>query len=588
MSILSAVSTSSGFVEGTAYMYAASTLTFEYRNISDAEIESECERVEKAYQSAITELIALKQATQKQIGVESAHIFRAQQTILEDESIKEEVIAYVRGDKVNAETALTTIFDTYKNMFAQLEEQSYNKERALDLDDVYKRVCRILLGISEQSLAKLPPNSIIVAEQLFPSDTAKMDRQNVRGFVTEKGGVNSHVAILAKSMGIPAVSSVTEATKIVVEGDLLLIQSLQPGKTLLYLNPNPAELENFRQEEQSYRDYQQLISQHQDAAPITNDAHKIIISANIGNDTDDVVTVQKHHGTSVGLYRSEFLFMQHNRLPDEETQYQSYKKVVETFKPGMVVIRTLDVGGDKAIPSLPLQPEENPFLGYRGIRIGLDKPAILQPQLRAILRASAHGNVKILFPMISSIWEITMLKQMIGDIKMELNDANIPFDNGVEIGIMIEVPSMILLIEDVATEVDFVSIGTNDLTQYLLAADRLNEKVSKHYMPYHPSVFRSIAKVVEALHGAGKWVGVCGELAGMKYAIPALIGLGVDELSMSAGLLTEALFVIHATNYELSQNLATKVLNCSTAEKIELLLIKAHHSMMQIQRERKK
>lgn len=579
MSTIRAISTSEGLSRGTALVYKSVSLQFEYKSITTEEIEREVTRLKEAYQKATDELVELIQNTQKNIDTDSAYIFRAQQTIVEDESIKEEVVSYINTDLVSAEVALTSIFDTYKDLFNQMED-GYNKERVLDLEDVYKRLARILIGASNQSLGNLEPNTIIVASELFPSDTANLDVKNVVGFVTEKGGLTSHVSILAKNMGIPSVCGVEHADDIIKDGNEVLLQSLQSGKSMIYINPSQSEMDNFNKEYKIYHDYQELIRNRQGLEPKTSDGHEIILSANIGN-LQDIDTVKAHNIKGVGLFRTEFLFMKQETLPDEDMQFDMYKRVAEAFDPHMVIIRTLDIGGDKSISCLNLPTEDNPFLGFRGIRIGLERSEILMPQLRALVRASAHGNVKILVPMIDSIWEIQQIKSMLDAIKQEFRDTNIPFDEHIEMGIMIEIPSVLLLMDDIAKEVDFVSIGTNDLTQYLLAADRLNEMVSSYYKPFHPSVFRAIDMVVKAMHKEKKWVGVCGELGGMKQAIPVLIGLGVDELSMTSALSPEALVTINAIDYKLSQQLAQEVLKIPKAENVELLLIKAYNKILE-------
>lgn len=319
-------------------------------------------------------------------------------------------------------------------------------------------------------------------------------------------------------------------------------------------------------------EYKRYIASKTNKKPITRDGYEIIVSANVGS-SDDIALVKKHGGQSVGLFRTEFLFMKHQNLPSEEVQFQEYKSVAESFNPGMVIIRTLDIGGDKVVSSFELPQEDNPFLGFRGIRIGLEYRDMLQDQLRAIIRASAFGNIKILIPMISSMGEVNILRSMIVDIKNTLRLDCISFDEDIEWGIMVEVPSVLFLIEEIAQEVDFVSIGTNDLTQYLLATDRLNEKVSAYYKPFHPGVFRAIKTVVDAMHKENKWVGVCGELAGMKLALPALIGLGVDELSMAPNLMQEIMFIMNIIDRVKAQTIADRVIGSASTSHIKRLLI---------------
>lgn len=476
-----------------------------------------------------------------------------------------------------AEVGLTTIFNTYYDMFLNLDD-GVNKERATDLNDVSKRILRNLLGFPEMSMKYLPPDTIIVAEELEPSDTAVMDIKNVKGFVTEKGGVTSHVAIIARSYGIPAVCGIDNLLEIVNNGDTILLEGVQKGKARIFLNPSETEYSLFNEAQENYEKYRLLLATSKDQEAITADGHKITLSANI-NDDEDLEQAVSFGATSVGLFRTEFLFMKQTSLPSEETQYQAYKKVAEKFSPGMVIFRTLDVGGDKQISCLEIPAEDNPFLGYRGIRIGLDDHKVLMPQLKAILRASAHGNVKIMFPMIDSLRQIILLKGIIKDIMHDFDKAGIAYDKKIDIGIMIEIPSMLLLLEEIAQEVDFVSIGTNDLTQYLLAVDRTNAKVGEYYRPFHPVIFRAIDKVCEAMHKKNKWVGICGELAGMKEAIPVLIGIGVDELSMTSRLLPEATFMTRAIDMTKAQSLVQKVLQCSLEQDVDINLVKAYHKI---------
>lgn len=576
MSIIRASILSEGVVSGTAYVYTTPSLTFEYKKIAKNNVDNETTRIRKAVDASIAELIVLKETTQKSMGDDFAHIFRTHQTMIEDENILEEIFHYIRQNLVSAEVAVTTIFDTYKDMFSRLED-GVNKERVADFNDVCNRILRNLLHIPEASLQSLPHKSIVIAEELFPSDTTHMDTQNIVGFITEKGGSTSHVAIIARSLGIPAVFGIEQATSVIKHGSEVFLEAMQKGKTRVYTFPTDTEKTIFEEAYTTFRRYKSLLEYSKGKESITDDGHKVILSANINDDNIDEAVVHEAHST--GLFRTEFLFMKHKTLPDEEAQYLAYKKVAEYFNPGMVVIRTLDIGGDKHIPSLALPAEDNPFLGYRAIRIGLENRSILIPQIRAIMRASAHGNVKILFPMIDSIREIRELKSIIQEVKKSLLQENKAFNDDIEIGAMIEVPSLIFIINEIAREVDFVSIGTNDLTQYLLAVDRTNAKVSQYYQPFHPAVFRAIHIICNAIHKADGWVGVCGELASMKEAIPALIGMGVDELSVSTRRLPECLFMIRGTIQKRAQTLAQRILSCTLVDEVDMHLAKAYYKI---------
>lgn len=576
MSTLRVVLVSEGIVKGNAYIYKLPILYFDCKNISREEVDGEKQRVKDAVACSLEELANLKQTTQENLGEQFAHIFRSHQTIAEDESMCDEVFEYIEKNLVNAEVALSTVYDTYQDMFLELEE-GVNKERATDLNDVSKRILRNLLGLPEMSMQALPENTIIVAEELNPSDTVTMDIKNVKGFVTEKGGVTSHVAIIARSYGIPAVCGIDNLLDVISQGDEVLLAATQKGRSRIFLSANETEYTLFNEEKKQYENYRNILESVRGKESITEDGHKVILSANISDDNVSNEVVQE--ATSVGLFRTEFLFMKKVSLPGEEEQYQAYKKVAMKFNPNMVVFRTLDIGGDKKMPCLKIPNEDNPFLGYRGIRIGLDDYSVLIPQLRAMIRASAHGDVKIMFPMVDSLRQITILKSIVKDIVKDLTQKEIPHNKNIDIGIMIEIPSMLLLLDEVAEEVDFVSIGTNDLTQYLLAVDRTNMKIRDYYRPFHPVVFRAIDKVCRAMHKKNKWVGICGELAGIKEAIPALVGLGVDELSMSPRILPEATFIIRGINKKKAENLAKNILTLSLEQEVDIQLAKAYYKI---------
>jgi phosphoenolpyruvate-protein phosphotransferase (PTS system enzyme I) len=563
------VAASQGIARGKAVVYARPDLDFQPRTVDHP--RHEVQRLEAAVAEAIEELATLKLRVLEELGEESAHIFRSQQTVLEDESIIEEMKEVIAAEKCLAETAVQTVFSVYLAMFEELDENDYNRERMADLDDVQKRVLRNLLGVEDVSLAHLDEESIVVASELYPSDTAMMDRRHVRGVITELGGITSHAAILAGNLGIPAAVAVAEAVTHIAVGDDLYLDVSDPEIATTYVNPDGATRKGLDQRREAFEARRRRLAESRHLAPETRDGHRVDLSANVGS--IDEIELAHHEGArSIGLLRSEFLFIGEKRIPDEEKQYRAYRAAVEAFPEGFVVLRTLDIGADKPVESISVPEEQNPFLGYRGIRISLDRADLFRIQLRAALRASAHGNLKVMFPMVSGPNEMQRILAVLAEVRRELDREGAAYDEAMEIGVMIEVPSAVLMAEELAGLVDFFSIGTNDLTQYLLAADRMNSHIREFYQPYHPAVFRAIRQVVAAAHDRGKWVGVCGELGGMPLAIPVLVGLGVDELSMSSRSLPEALHVLRQVSRSESRALAGAVLGCSDETEIRALL----------------
>lgn len=569
MEYLPGVTASPGMSRGQAVLHLAPNLSFQPYAVTD--VERETHRLDSAVEEAIREIERLKRRVLAEMGEEQAHIFRSQQTILEDAALLAEIRGRITEFNWCAEEAVRQVFAGYLAMFAELDDGDYNKERMADLEDVHNRLLRLLLGKQGGDLSDLPELSIVVARELFPSDTALMERQKVAGLVTERGGITSHVAILAKNLGIPAAVAVTGSTKRIQEGDDLHLDATDPEEARVYVNPGAASRRHIEERRDRYEERRKLLAEERHLPPVTPDGRKITVSANIGS-VEEIDSVLEFGARSIGLFRSEFLFMQGNRLPEEETQFRAYRRVVKAFKEGHVVLRSLDVGGDKPLQAIPIPKEANPFLGYRAVRISLDRPLLFRQQLRAALRASAYGRLKIMFPMISGPNEVARILALLREIREELDREGIAHDQELEVGVMVEVPSAVLMAEEILRLVDFMSIGTNDLTQYLLAADRMNETIREYYQPYHPAVFRAIARVVDAAHARGKRVGICGELAGMPPAIPALIGLGVDELSMSAQMVPEAIHIIRHTRYDEAMELAGQILTMDEEPKIKAVL----------------
>ncbi len=563
-------SASRGLSQGNAYIYREADLSFERRVIEDP--SAEIVRLQEALQASKEELTALQENLRTGLGAEFGHIFRAHITMVEDEEFIAEIIEVIQEKNLCAEASLDEVFSQYVELFAALGKDDYNQQRLLDLTDVYKRVLRNLLGLCENSLASIPKNSIIIATDLLPSDTALMNKDHVHGIVTEKGGVTSHVAILAKSLGIPAAVGVVDMEKILPGVELILdTRSIDSAK--IYMDPTKEEWQDFYIQKKQYEEKLASFQLEKGKDAITLDGRKIELSANVGS-LQDVTSVLQAGAKSVGLLRSEFFFLQSRDLPDEDTQYDFYKSVAQEFSPNMVVMRTLDIGGDKEVSCLQIPSEDNPFLGLRGIRLCLKHKEVFKTQLRAMLRAAVYGNVHIMFPMISSVVELREAKGLLRECELELKQEGVPFNDHVEVGVMIETPAAVMIADILAQECDFVSVGTNDLTQYILCADRINEHVSNYYRTWSPAVFRALHMVVNHVHAHNKWVGVCGELGGTSLAIPVLVGLGIDELSVTGQMLPEVTALIRSLRYEDCKEIATQVLSLETEEEVKTFLQK--------------
>ena len=571
---LKGIAASPGIATGTAVVFVKQTLPEIDGNVGD--VEAEVARFHDAIHGAVDQLVALKEKMRDSLGDEFAHIFRSQQTIAEDESIRGEIEAAIRDTSICAEMALRTVFDTYRALFDELDDSDYNKSRAADIEDVYKRILRNLLGVPEVTLADLDPDTIIVAEELFPSDTAMMDARAVGGMVTERGGATSHVAILAKNLGIPAAVRVEGALAQIRDRDAVVIESVENEAARVFVNPDRRTVAELRDRERTLHRRRERIERFRGKDAVTTDGERIVLSANVGS-TADLEPAYEAGATSIGLYRSEFLFLNSPAPPDEEQQYTAYRRAAERFDEGFVIVRTLDIGGDKRVPSIPMPEEGNPFLGNRALRLCLSRPDLFRKQLRAVLRAGAHGSIKIMFPMVGGVSELDRALAALEEAKRELESEGLLYDREMEVGIMVEVPSAVWVADALAARVSFFSIGTNDLTQYLMAADRLNGDIEEYYRTFDPSVFRSIHEVARAADRHGRWVGVCGELAGNPLAIPVLAGLGVTELSMSPRMLAEATSLLCASSMAEVRSLAGEVLALDSHTEIKALL-RRHYS----------
>ena len=458
------------------------------------------------------------------------------------------------------------------SIFAGMEDNPYMQERAADIRDVSKRILAHLLGVKIPSPATIKDEVIIVAADLTPSDTAQLNRQYVKAFVTDIGGRTSHSAIMARSLEIPAIVGTKEVTSIAKDGDIIIVDGLSGD---VFLNPSEEVIAEYRAKAEAFAAQQAEWEKLKDSKTYTKDGHQVELAANIGTPKDLEGVV--HNGAEgVGLYRTEFLYMDSHEMPTEEDQFEAYKAVLEGMNGKPVVVRTMDIGGDKELPYLPLPHEMNPFLGYRAIRISLHEPAMFRTQLRALLRASVYGKLRIMFPMIATLNDFRGAKALLEEEKAKLIAEGVAVSDDIQVGIMIEIPAAAVLAHQFAKEVDFFSIGTNDLIQYTMAADRMNERVSYLYQPYNPSILTLIKHVIDSAHKEGKWAGMCGEMAGDQTAVPLLVGLGLDEFSMSASSVLKTRSLISKLTLGDMQALAAKAINeCATVEEVEALVAEA-------------
>ncbi|EWG11735.1 phosphoenolpyruvate--protein phosphotransferase [Cytobacillus firmus] len=561
MSFLNGIAASSGIAIAKAYRLVEPDLSFEKKTVEHA--EQEVERFQAALAESKGELEVIRDNAHKDLGADKAAIFDAHLLVLSDPELISPIEDKITTDKVNAESALKETADMFITMFEQMDND-YMKERAADIRDVTKRVLSHLLGVQIANPSMIAEEVIIIAEDLTPSDTAQLNRQFVKGFTTDIGGRTSHSAIMARSMEIPAVVGTKESTKQIKNGDLVIVDGL---KGLVHINPTPEAIAEYEEEHRKFEEQKAEWAKLVNEKSVTADGHHVELAANIGT-PKDLKGVVENGGEGVGLYRTEFLYMGRDQLPTEEEQFESYKAVLEGMSGKPVVVRTLDIGGDKELPYLNLPKEMNPFLGFRAIRLCLEEQDMFRTQLRALLRASTYGNLKIMFPMIATLNEFRQGKAILEEEKQKLVSEGLVVADNIEIGIMVEIPSTAVMAEQFAKEVDFFSVGTNDLIQYTMAADRMNERVSYLYQPYNPAILRLVKMVIDAAHKEGKWAGMCGEMAGDETAIPLLLGLGLDEFSMSATSILKARSQISRLNKKDMEALAEKALHMNTAEEV--------------------
>ena len=554
---------SPGIALGKALVLEHSEINIERRTIEN--VEAEVEKLQVSIEKSRLELEQVKERAKVELGEHEAEIFEAHLLVLADPELVDQTIAKIRDEKVNAEFALNEIKDMFVSIFESMDNE-YMRERAADIKDVTNRVLRHILGIKVVDLSALSEEVILIAHDLTPSDTATMNKKMVLGFLTDIGGRTSHTAIMARTLEIAAIVGLNDMTQKVNDGDFIVFNG-DTGEVIV--NPPEETIIEYRALKAKYDEEKEALKKLIGEPSITLDGRHVELAGNIGS-PNDVEGLIKNDAEGVGLYRTEFLYMdKEDGFPTEEEQYEAYKDVLEGMNGKPIVIRTLDIGGDKELPYFKMDEEMNPFLGYRAIRLCLDRTDIFKTQLRALYRASIHGKLRIMFPMISSLEELLDAKEVIKEVLEQMDSEGIEYSKDVEVGMMIEIPAAAVISDILAKHVDFFSIGTNDLIQYTCAVDRMNQKISHLYNQFNPAVLRLIKMVIDNAHKEGKWVGMCGESAGDQRMIPILLGMGLDEFSMSPISILPARKLITSLKYEEMKNIANEVVNMGTAEEIK-------------------
>ncbi|UXT31405.1 phosphoenolpyruvate--protein phosphotransferase [Staphylococcus aureus] len=560
--LIKGIAASDGVAIAKAYLLVEPDLTFD-KNEKVTDVEGEVAKFNSAIEASKVELTKIRNNAEVQLGADKAAIFDAHLLVLDDPELIQPIQDKIKNENANAATALTDVTTQFVTIFESMDNE-YMKERAADIRDVSKRVLSHILGVELPNPSMIDESVVIVGNDLTPSDTAQLNKEFVQGFATNIGGRTSHSAIMSRSLEIPAIVGTKLITQEVKQGDMIIVDGLNGD---VIVNPTEDELIAYQDKRERYFADKKELQKLRDADTVTVDGVHAELAANIGT-PNDLPGVIENGAQGIGLYRTEFLYMGRDQMPTEEEQFEAYKEVLEAMDGKRVVVRTLDIGGDKELSYLNLPEEMNPFLGYRAIRLCLAQQDIFRPQLRALLRASVYGKLNIMFPMVATINEFREAKAILLEEKENLKNEGHDISDDIELGIMVEIPATAALADVFAKEVDFFSIGTNDLIQYTLAADRMSERVSYLYQPYNPSILRLVKQVIEASHKEGKWTGMCGEMAGDETAIPLLLGLGLDEFSMSATSILKARRQINGLSENEMTELANRAVDCATQEEV--------------------
>lgn len=560
--LIKGIAASDGVAIAKAYLLVEPDLTFD-KNEKVTDVEGEVAKFNGAIEASKVELTKIRNNAEVQLGADKAAIFDAHLLVLDDPELIQPIQDKIKNENANAATALTDVTTQFVTIFESMDNE-YMKERAADIRDVSKRVLSHILGVELPNPSMIDESVVIVGNDLTPSDTAQLNKEFVQGFATNIGGRTSHSAIMSRSLEIPAIVGTKSITQEVKQGDMIIVDGLNGD---VIVNPTEDELIAYQDKRERYFADKKELQKLRDADTVTVDGVHAELAANIGT-PNDLPGVIENGAQGIGLYRTEFLYMGRDQMPTEEEQFEAYKEVLEAMNGKRVVVRTLDIGGDKELSYLNLPEEMNPFLGYRAIRLCLAQQDIFRPQLRALLRASVYGKLNIMFPMVATINEFREAKAILLEEKENLKNEGHDISDDIELGIMVEIPATAALADVFAKKVDFFSIGTNDLIQYTLAADRMSERVSYLYQPYNPSILRLVKQVIEASHKEGKWTGMCGEMAGDETAIPLLLGLGLDEFSMSATSILKARRQINGLSKNEMTELANRAVDCATQEEV--------------------
>ncbi len=563
--MLKGIAASSGVAIAKVYKLEQPNLTIEKKS---SNVEEELGKLENAFAKTISDIEEIKEKASVNLSEEELAIFDAHLMMANDPELKGQIEEIIKNDSINSEYATGQVASAMVAMFESMDND-YFKERAADVKDVTFRLQCNLAGVIIPDLAAIQKEVVIVAEDLTPSDTAQLNKKYTLGFATAIGGRTSHSAIMARSLEIPAVVGCSRILEEAKHDDVIILDALEG---VVILNPTEAQIEDYKMKQKGYEEEKEALKVLINEKSVTLDGHEVELAGNIGT-PKDVEGVLGNGGEGVGLYRTEFLYMDSEHdFPSEDEQFEAYKRVLEAMEGKKVVIRTLDIGGDKKLSYFDFPEEMNPFLGYRAVRLCLDRKDIFKTQLRALLRASAYGHLCIMFPMIATVEEFRMAKEIFEEEKKELLAQNVAVGEKIELGMMIEIPAAAVLADQFAKEADFFSIGTNDLIQYSMAADRMNEKVSYLYQPLNPSVLRLVKMAIDGAHKEGKWCGMCGEMAGDELAAPVLLGLGLDEFSMSASSILRTRKMIRSLNKKEMEEMANQALQCSTMEDVVALV----------------